>query len=106
MVAEYWALWRTSIRLARGEGVWWRSPFVWALIATVGAVVSYALADGAIISALATPLFFAAGLLWMGVMVQLALRGPDALAGFVLGVVVLAIAMRIGLAAARYLLFL
>ncbi len=100
-IAEQWGLWVAAIRAARGDQSWWRSPFVWALI-TSGAAFGCYSAEGALVVALTTPLFLIAGLLWMAVMVLLANRGPDLIAGFVLGVVVLAVLMRIFLAFARY----
>lgn len=102
MISEYWGLWIASLQAARGDAVWWRSPFVWALVVTLGAFVAYA-SDAPLLVALATPLFLLAGLLWLGVMVLLALRGPDLIAGFVLGVVVMALLLRITLAVVRYL---
>ena len=102
-MSEFWRLWVESLRVARGEGAWWRSPLVWATALTVATLTSYAMEGSALAAAVATPLVFVAGLFWMGLMVKLALHGPDTIAGFVFGVVVLAILMRIFLAVSRYL---
>lgn len=102
-MSELFALWFASLRAARGESPWWRSPFVWALIVTVAALATHAVEGAAWAGALSTALLFVAGLLWMGVMAQLAMAGPELIAGFVFGVVVLAVAMRVVLAVGRYL---
>ena len=102
MVSDFWRMWLDSLRVARGEGAWWRSPLVWAVALTAAAVASYGMEGNALATAAATPLVFVAGLLWMGLMVKLALHGPDTISGFVLGVVVLAVLMRIFLAVSRY----
>ncbi len=100
-LAEGWRLWTDSLRAARGGAPWWRSALGWALVTSAGALLCNASDASPLLPLFTLPLLFVAGLLWVAVLIRLAVKSPDALAGFVLGVVVITVAAKILLFATR-----
>ena len=84
-----------GLRAARGDGPLWSSLLLWGLLLSIGALVADAQTLYPLLNHLATPLLLVAGMVWMALMVRLAARGPDLLAGFVLAWVVAAFAARL-----------
>lgn len=84
-----------GFRAAWGRGPWWRSPLFWAMGSAVAALVCDGLEEAPLLNALAMPLVFVSGLLWMGLLVLVAQKGPNELLGLVGGVFVLALVARI-----------